>query len=231
MFRTGGEYMLYDPETVIKKNIIVFKPVSENMNDYTFIGDTTVKPVEPPPRFGVDDNISSLLDAEHYRIAQEQIDRQTYETGRELSHNELMYIYKNVYNQQYYESQAEQTWVSERRQKLERIAQANEGLDANSATDLDRANNMNMALEDYYTWINTFDVGFEIIPKPPKDEEEEEEEEKVVGYKGYLGSDGKPLTKAEMMRINDEQMRARGYRNLDDYYVDHPEARPPDNML
>jgi hypothetical protein len=230
MFRTGGEYMLYDPETVIQKNIIVFKPVSENMNDYTFTGDTTVKPVEPPPRFGVDDNISSLLDAEHYRIAQEQIDRQTYETGRELSHNELMYIYKNVYNQQYYESQAEQNWVSERRQKLERFAQANEGLDANSATDLDRANNLNMALEDYYTWINTFDVGFEIIPKPPKDEEEEEEEEKVVGYKGYLGSDGKPLTKAEMMRINDEQMRARGYRNLDDYYVDHPEARPPDNM-
>ena len=229
MFRTGGEYMLYDPETVIQKNVIVFKPVSENMNDYTFTGDTTVKPVEPPPRFGVDDNISSLLDAEHYRIAQEQIDRQTYETGRELSHNELMYIYKNVYNQQYYESQAEQNWVSERRQKLERIAQANEGLDANSATDLDRANNMNMALEDYYTWMNTFDVGFEIVPKPPKDDEEEEEE-KVVGYKGYLGADGKPLTRAEMMRINDEQMRREGYRNTDDFYTDHPEARPPDNM-
>ena len=165
MFRTGGQYMLYDPDTVIQKNIITYKPQSENINDYEFIGDTTPKPVAPPPRFTVNDNIEGLLDGEHWQSAQEQIDRQTLETGRELSPNERMYIYKNEYNKQYYESEAEQNFMAQRNQRIDKVNQANMGSDPNEMTDYDRAYNMKMSLEQYNTWINTYDTGFQIIEK------------------------------------------------------------------
>ena len=226
MFRTGGQYMLYDPDTVIQKNIITYKPQSENIGDYDFIGDTTPKPVAPPPRFTVNDNIEGLLDGEHWQLAQEQIDRQTYETGRELSDNERMYIYKNIYHQQYYENEAEQNWIAQRNQKISRLAQANEGLDANS-TDIERAENMKMSLDQYYSWMNTYDTGFQIIEKlPPEEEKTKEEKFKIrmdaeTAY--YDERDRKRLTMSGFERREADQSQ-NGYGEFPSFTPDYYES-------
>ena len=218
--------MLYDPDTVIQKNIITYKPQSENIGDYDFIGDTTPKPVAPPPRFTVNDNIEGLLDGEHWQLAQEQIDRQTYETGRELSDNERMYIYKNIYHQQYYENEAEQNWIAQRNQKISRLAQANEGLDANS-TDIERAENMKMSLDQYYSWMNTYDTGFQIIEKlPPEEEKTKEEKFKIrmdaeTAY--YDERDRKRLTMSGFERREADQSQ-NGYGEFPSFTPDYYES-------
>jgi hypothetical protein len=33
-----------------------------------------------------------------------------------------------------------------------------------------------------------------------------------------------------MMRINEDMMRRGGYRDIESFYIDHPDAVPPDDM-
>jgi hypothetical protein len=234
-FRRGEPYMVFDVAGEYEARAAPpYIPKSENINDYQFSGGQPVTSLGRPPKLKRDQDIYAILLPE-YREKADEIVRNTEEDygGRQLTNDERQYIYKNVFNEQYYSSQQEQIYWAQREQETtereEKYAIATQGIGLDS-TDLQRATNVNMSLEDYYTWINTYRNDFVVTAKNPTEAQEDEDGDEAEPYTGYLGEDGKPLTRAEMIRINNEMMERRGYRNVEDFYIDHPEARPPDDM-
>jgi len=234
-FRRGEPYAVFDVAGEYEARAAPpYIPKSENINDYQFSGGQPVTSLGRPPKLKRDQDIYAILLPE-YREKADEIVRNTEEDygGRQLTNDERQWIYKNVFNEQYYSSQQEQIYWAQREQETtereEKYAIATAGIGLNS-TDLQRATNVNMTLEEYYTWINTYKNDFVVTARNPTEAEEDEDGDEAEPYTGYLGEDGKPLTRAEMMRINNEMMERRGYRNIEDYYIDNPSARPPDDM-
>jgi hypothetical protein len=188
---TGQQNFLYfDANAEYHARRLSYNPMSTDPNDYI-----TKPPVEPPrtkpnpyeikngkpPRLTTDDNIEALLNDENKALAQEQIDKQTLETGRELSHNERQYIFKQAFNKQYYESQEERDYWDARSQMMARLDFANQGLDPNTATDADRADNLHMNLAQYYEYIGTLPRNNQVFfnPDEHKDDLIKEAEEQI----------------------------------------------------
>lgn len=235
-FRTGGSYAVFDVKGEYEARAAPpYVPKSTNINDYQFSGGEPVTSLGRPPKLRRDQDIYAVLLPE-YRDKADEIVRNTEEDygGRQLTNDERQWIYKNIFNEQYYSSQQEQIYWAQREQETtereEKYAIATAGIGLNS-TDLQRATNVNMTLEDYYTWINTYKNDFIVTAKNPTEAEEDDDDDDGEPYTGYLGEDGKPLTRAEMMRINDDMMRRGGYTSVERFYEDHPDARPPDDMV
>jgi hypothetical protein len=240
---TGQQNFLYfDANAEYHARRLAYDPMSTDPNDYI-----TKPPVDPPrtkpdpyeikngkpPRLTTDDNIEGMLNDENKALAQEQIDKQTLETGRELSYNERQYIFKQAFNKQYYESQEERDYWDARSQMMARLDFANRGLDPNSATDADRADNLHMELAQYYEYIGTLPRNNQAFlnPNEHKDELVEEAEKQIAD--GYNAEDGKNYYNGieitgydDWVRDRDEE-RLEG-QNMDDYYDDHPDRAPPD---
>jgi hypothetical protein len=183
-----SEFLFFDVEAEYNARRLTYNPISDD--PYITKPDKNRKPdkIDPydtrtgkPPRLTVDDNIEGLLDDGNKALAYEQIDKQTLETGRELSYNERQYIFKQAFNKQYYESAEEQRYWNERSSMMQRLNMANTGLRDN-ATDAERAENMHMDLATYYEWIGTLPRNDEIFLKPDehKDELDEEVEEALL---------------------------------------------------
>jgi len=241
---TGQQNFLYfDANAEYHARRLTYNPMSTDPNDYI-----TKPPVEPPrikpnpyeikngkpPRLTTDDNIEALLNDENKALAQEQIDKQTLETGRELSYNERQYIFKQAFNKQYYESQEERDYWDARSQMMARLDFANQGLDPNTATDADRADNLHMELAQYYEYIGTLPRNNQAFlnPNEHKDELVEEAEKQIAD--GYNAEDGKNYYNGiEITGYDDwvrdreeERLRNEGGENMDEYYDDHPDRAP-----
>ena len=183
-----SEFLYFDVEAEYNARRLTYNPISDD--PYITKPDKNRKPdkIDPydtktgkPPRLTVDDNIEGLLDDGNKALAYEQIDKQTFETGRELSYNERQYIFKQAFNKQYYESSEEQRYWNERSSMMQRLNMANTGLRDN-ATDAERAENMHMDLATYYEWMGTLPRNNEIFLKPDehKDKLDEEVEEALL---------------------------------------------------
>jgi hypothetical protein len=183
-----SEFLYFDVEAEYNARRLTYNPISDD--PYITKPDKNTKPdkIDPydtrtgkPPRLTVDDNIEGLLDDDNKALAYEQIDKQTLETGRELSHNERQYIFKQAFNKQYYESTEEQRYWNERSSMMQRLNMANTGL-RDDATDAERAENMHMDLATYYEWIGTLPRNDEIFlePQEHKDKLDEEVEEALL---------------------------------------------------
>jgi len=184
----SSEFLFFDVEAEYNARRLTYTPISDD--PYITKPEKNRKPdkIDPydtrtgkPPRLTVDDNIEGLLDDENKALAYEQIDKQTFETGRELSDNERQYIFKQAFNKQYYESAEEQRYWNERSSMMQRLNMANTGL-RDDATDAERAENMHMDLATYYEWIGTLPRNNEIFLKPDehKDKLDEEVEEALL---------------------------------------------------
>ena len=234
---TGQQNFLYfDATAEYHSRRLTYDPMSTDPNDYI-----TKPPVVPPntkpdpyeikngrpPRLTTDDNIEALLNDENKELAQEQIDKQTLETGRELSYNERQYIFKQAFNKQYYESQEERDYWDARSQMMARLDFANQGLDPNSATDADRADNLHMELAQYYEYIGTLPRNNQAFfnPDEHKDELVDEAEEQIDGgainiedgknyYNGIESDD-----REEERMINADRANARGDDGLYDNII------------
>jgi hypothetical protein len=233
---TGQQNFLYfDANAEYHARRLSYNPMSTDPNDYI-----TKPPVEPPrtkpnpyeikngkpPRLTTDDNIEALLNDENKALAQEQIDKQTLETGRELSYNERQYIFKQAFNKQYYESQEERDYWDARSQMMARLDFANQGLDPDTATDADRADNLHMNLAQYYEYIGTLPRNNEVFfnPDEHKDDLVEEAEKQIAD--GYNAEDGKNYyngiesdDREEERMINADRANARGDDGLYDNII------------
>lgn len=175
-FRTGGEYLYFDAQGEYEAHRVTYIPKSENINDYHFTGGDPVQSLGRPPKFGRDQNMYVLL-IDEWRDKADALIQQTRDDygGRELTFDEINYISKNIFAQQYFESQAEQLYWSEREQRNterdEKTAIATEGIGLDS-TDLQRATNMKMTLDQYYTWVNTYSNDFQTVENNPDDEKD-----------------------------------------------------------
>jgi len=240
---TGQQNFLYfDANAEYHARRLSYDPMSTDPNDYI-----TKPPVEPPktkpdpyeikngrpPRLTTDDNIEGMLNDENKALAYEQIDRQSLETNHELSYNERQYIFKQAFIKQYYESQEERDYWDARSQMMARLDFANKGLDPNTATDADRADNLHMSLNQYYEYIGTLPRNNQAFLNPDEHKEQlvEEAEEQIAD--GYNAEDGKNYYNGieitgydDWVRDRDEE-RLEG-QNMDDYYDDHPDRAPPD---
>jgi hypothetical protein len=232
---TGQQNFLYfDATAEYHSRRLTYDPMSTDPNDYI-----TKPPVVPPntkpdpyeikngrpPRLTTDDNIEALLNDENKELAQEQIDKQTLETGRELSYNERQYIFKQAFNKQYYESQEERDYWDARSQMMARLDFANQGLDPNSATDADRADNLHMDLAHYYEYIGTLPRNNQAFlnPNEHKDELVDEAEEQIDG--GTQGGQ-QEYTDADYNWVRDRDEERMENVNWDDFYDDHPDDAP-----
>jgi hypothetical protein len=234
---TGQQNFLYfDANAEYHARRLSYNPMSTDPNDYI-----TKPPVEPPrikpdpyeikngkpPRLTTDDNIEALLNDENKALAQEQIDKQTLETGRELSHNERQYIFKQAFNKQYYESQEERDYWDARSQMMARLDFANRGLDPNTATDADRADNLHMELAQYYEYIGTLPRNNQVFfnPDEHKDDLIKEAEEQIDdgainiedGKNYYNGIESDDREEERM--INADRANARGDDGLYDNII------------
>jgi len=234
---TGQQNFLYfDANAEYHARRLTYNPMSTDPNDYI-----TKPPVEPPrikpnpyeikngkpPRLTTDDNIEALLNDENKALAQEQIDKQTLETGRELSYNERQYIFKQAFNKQYYESQEERDYWDARSQMMARLDFANQGLDPNTATDEDRADNLHMNLAQYYEYIGTLPRNNQAFFNPDeyKDDLVKEAEEQIddgainiedeKNYYNGIESDDRE----EERMINADRANARGDDGLYDNII------------
>lgn len=233
---TGQQNFLYfDATAEYHARRLAYNPMSTDPNDYI------TKPlVEPPsnkpdpyeikngkpPRLTTDDNIEAMLNDENKALAQEQIDRQALETNHELSHNEKQYIFRQAFNKQYYESSEERDYWTARSQMMARLDFANQGLDANTATDADRADNLHMDLAQYYEYIGTLPRNNQAFlnPNEHKDELVDEAEEQIAD--GYNPADGKNYyngiesdDREEERMINADKANARGDDGLYDNII------------
>ena len=240
---TGQQNFLYfDATAEYHARRLTYDPMSTDPNDYI-----TKPPVEPPrikpypyeikngkpPRLTTDDNIEALLNDENKELAQEQIDKQTLETGHKLSYNERQYIFKQAFNKQYYESQEERDYWDARSQMMARFDFANQGLDPNSATDADRADNLHMELAQYYEYIGTLPRNNQAFFNPDEHKEQLVEEAEKQIADGYNAEDGKNYYNGIEITGYDDWVRDRDEerlvgQNMDDYYDDHPDRAPPD---
>jgi hypothetical protein len=234
---TGQQNFLYfDANAEYHARRLTYNPMSTDPNDYI-----TKPPVEPPrikpnpyeikngkpPRLTTDDNIEALLNDENKELAQEQIDKQTLETGRELSYNERQYIFKQAFNKQYYESQEERDYWDARSQMMARLDFANQGLDPNTATDADRADNLHMDLAQYYEYIGTLPRNNQVFFNPDeyKDDLVKEAEEQIDdgainiedGKNYYNGIESDDREEERM--INADRANARGDDGLYDNII------------
>ena len=181
-----SEFMYFDAEAEFHSRKLTYTPMSTDIEDYKT--DYREPPPKPnfhesiagkPPRLTVDDNIYGLLSEENQHNADDLVyDAMIGRTG-ELSHNERQYIYRQIFNQQYYDSQQERDYWDQRSIREERLKFANQGLNAETATDAERADNLHMNLNQYFEWIGTLpttnDIFFQNEPTTPEEEEEEEE--------------------------------------------------------
>jgi hypothetical protein len=234
---TGQQNFLYfDATAEYHSRRLTYDPMSTDPNDYItkpVVDPPRTKP-DPyeikngrPPRLTTDDNIEALLNDENKELAQEQIDKQTLETGRELSYNERQYIFKQAFNKQYYESQEERDYWDARSQMMARLDFANRGLDPNSATDADRADNLHMELAQYYEYIGTLPRNNQAFfnPDEHKDELVDEAEEQIddgainiedeKNYYNGIESDDRE----EERMINADRANARGDDGLYDNII------------
>jgi hypothetical protein len=238
---TGQQNFLYfDATAEYHARRLTYDPMSTDPNDYI-----TKPPVVPPntkpdpyeikngkpPRLTTDDNIEALLNDENKALAQEQIDRQSLETNHELSYNERQYIFKQAFNKQYYESQEEQDYWTARSQMTARLDFANRGLDPNSATDADRADNLHMNLDQYYEYIGTLPRNNQAFLNPNEHKEQLVEEAEKQIADGYNAEDGKNYYNGIEITGYDDWVRDREEErlvgeNMDDYYDDHPDKAP-----
>ena len=234
---TGQQNFLYfDANAEYHARRLAYDPMSTDPNDYI-----TKPSVEPPktkpnpyeikngkpPRLTTDDNIEALLNDENKALAQEQIDKQTLETGRELSYNERQYIFKQAFNKQYYESQEERDYWDARSQMMARLDFANQGLDPNTATDADRADNLHMNLAQYYEYIGTLPRNNQSFfnPDEHKDDLVKEAEEQIDdgainiedGKNYYNGIESDDREEERM--INADRANARGDDGLYDNII------------
>jgi hypothetical protein len=234
---TGQQNFLYfDATAEYHSRRLTYDPMSTDPNDYItkpVVDPPRTKP-DPyeikngrPPRLTTDDNIEALLNDENKELAQEQIDKQTLETGRELSYNERQYIFKQAFNKQYYESQEERDYWDARSQMMARLDFANRGLDPNTATDADRADNLHMELAQYYEYIGTLPRNNQAFfnPDEHKDELIDEAEEQIddganniedeKNYYNGIESDDRE----EERMINADRANARGDDGLYDNII------------
>jgi hypothetical protein len=237
---TGQQNFLYfDANAEYHARRLTYDPMSTDPNDYItkpFVEPPRTKP-DPyeikngkPPRLTTDDNIEAMLNDENKALAQEQIDRQSLETNHELSYNERQYIFKQAFNKQYYESQEEQDYWTARSQMMARLDFANQGLDANTATDADRADNLHMNLSQYYEYIGTLPRNNAFLNPDEHKEQLVEEAEKQIAD-GYNAEDGKNYYNGIEITGYDDWVKDRDEerlvgQNMDDYYDDHPDRAP-----
>ena len=178
-----SEFMYFDAEAEFHSRKLTYTPMSTDIEDYKT--DYREPPPKPnfydttagkPPRLTVDDDIYGLLSEENQHNADDLVyDAMIGRTG-ELSHNERQYIYRQIFNQQYYDSQQERDYWDQRSIREERLKFANQGLNAETATDADRADNLHMDLNQYFEWLGTLpttnDIFFQNEPTTPEEEEE-----------------------------------------------------------
>ena len=106
-------------------------------------------------------------------------------------------------------------------------------MNAETATDADRAANMHMELAQYYEWMGTLPRNDAIFfePEEHKDELVDESEKKIAdGYNPVDGKnyyDGIEITGYDNW-VNDRDEERINNDNMDDYYDDHPNRAPPD---
>jgi hypothetical protein len=234
---TGQQNFLYfDATAEYHARRLTYDPMSTDPNDYITKPSVDPPRTKPdpyeikngrPPRVTTDDNIEDLLNDENKALAQEQIDKQTLETNHELSHNERQYIFKQAFNKQYYESQEERDYWDARSQMMARLDFANRGLDPNSATDADRADNLHMELAQYYEYIGTLPRNNQAFfnPDEHKDELVDEAEEQIddgainiedeKNYYNGIESDDRE----EERMINADRANARGDDGLYDNII------------
>ena len=234
---TGQQNFLYfDATAEYHSRRLTYDPMSTDPNDYITKPSVDPPRTKPdpyeikngkPPRLTTDDNIEALLNDENKELAQEQIDKQTLETGRELSYNERQYIFKQAFNKQYYEEQEERDYWDARSQMMARLDFANRGLDPNSATDADRADNLHMELAQYYEYIGTLPRNNQAFfnPDEHKDELVDEAEEQIDdgainiedGKNYYNGIESDDREEERM--INADRANARGDDGLYDNII------------
>jgi hypothetical protein len=234
---TGQQNFLYfDATAEYHARRLTYDPMSTDPNDYITKPSVDPPRTKPdpyeikngrPPRLTTDDNIEALLNDENKELAQEQIDKQTLETGRELSYNERQYIFKQAFNKQYYESQEERDYWDARSQMMARLDFANRGLDPNSATDADRADNLHMELAQYYEYIGTLPRNNQAFfnPDEHKDDLVKEAEEQIDdgainiedGKNYYNGIESDDREEERM--INADRANARGDDGLYDNII------------
>lgn len=226
---TGQQNFLYfDATAEYHARRLTYDPMSTDPNDYITKPSVDPPRTKPdpyeikngkPPRLTTDDNIEALLNDENKELAQEQIDKQTLETGRELSYNERQYIFKQAFNKQYYESQEERDYWDARSQMMARLDFANRGLDPNTATDADRADNLHMELAQYYEYIGTLPRNNQAFfnPDEHKDELVDEAEEQIDEKNYYNGIESDDREEERM--INADRANARGDDGLYDNII------------
>ena len=183
-----NNFIYFDAEAEFHSRKLTYTPMSTNVEDYKT--DFTVPPPRPnlydttagkPPKLSINDNIYDLLSDENRRIADNLIADNMEARSGDMSENERQYIYRQVFNQQYYDSQQEQDYWTRRTIMHNRLEFANEGINPETATDADRANNLHMELNQYYEWLGslptTDEMFFQNHTTIPDEEEEEEEPE------------------------------------------------------
>ena len=195
--------------------------MSENPDDYITVPEKNRPPdkIDPydtrtgkPPRLTVDDNIYGLLNDENKQKADDAVYESMIARSGEISDNEKQYIYKQIFNQQYYESAQEQKYWNERSSMMQRLNIANTGLNAETATDADRAANMHMELAQYYEWIGTLPRNDEIFFEPEEHKDDLVDEALVKLTESGIESDDK----SEERMINADRAMARGDDGLYD---------------
>jgi len=114
---------------------------------------------------------------------------------------------------------------------MARLDFANRGLDPNSATDADRADNLHMELAQYYEYIGTLPRNNQAFLNPNEHKEQLVEEAEKQIADGYNAEDGKNYYNGIEITGYDDWVRDREEErlvgeNMDDYYDDHPDRAP-----
>lgn len=217
----SSEHLFFDVEAEYHARRLTYNPMSENPDDYITVPEKNSQidkrelydtRTGKPPRLTVDDNIYGLLSEENKHKADDAVYDAMIGRSGEISINEKQYIYRQIFNQQYYESAGEQKYWNERSSMIQRLNIANTGLNAETATDADRAANMHMELAQYYEWMGTLPRNDAIFfePEEHKDELVDEALEKLI-EPGIEADD-----REEERMINADRAAARGDDGLYD---------------
>ena len=210
----SSEHLFFDVEAEYQARRLTYNPMSENPDDYITRPEKNRPPdkIDPydtrtgkPPRLTVDDNIYGLLNDENKQKADDAIYEAMIARSGEISINEKQYIYKQIFNQQYYESAEEQKYWNERSSMMQRLNIANTGLRDN-ATDAERAANMQMDLATYYEWIGTLPRNDEIFFEPEEHKDDLVDEALLKLTESGIEADDRE----EERMINSDRAAARG---------------------
>lgn len=217
----SSEHLFFDVEAEYHARRLTYNPMSENPDDYITVPEknSPINKIDPydtrtgkPPRLTVDDNIYGLLSEENKHKADDAVYDAMIGRSGEISFNEKQLIYRQIFNQQYYDSAGEQKYWNERSSMIQRLNIANTGLNAETATDADRAANMHMELAQYYEWMGTLPRNDAIFfePEEHKDDLVDEALEKLI-ESGIEADDNE-----EERMINADRAAARGDDGLYD---------------